>query len=45
MKNKKERLQLILNLVRKNSIGSQNELAELLKQNGCNVTQATLSRK
>ena len=44
MKNKKERLQLILNLVRKNSIGSQNELAELLKQNGCNFTQATLSR-
>ena len=44
MKNKKERLQLILNLVRRNSIGSQNELAQLLKENGCNVTQATLSR-
>ena len=44
MKNKKERLQLILSLVRKNSIGSQNELAQLLKENGCEVTQATLSR-
>ncbi len=44
MKNKKERLQLILSLVRKNSIGSQNELAQLLRENGCNVTQATLSR-
>lgn len=44
MKNKKERLQLILSLVKKNSIGSQNELAQLLKENGCEVTQATLSR-
>ncbi|MBQ9584606.1 MAG: ArgR family transcriptional regulator [Muribaculaceae bacterium] len=44
MKNKKERLQLILSLVKKNSIGSQNELAQLLKDNGCEVTQATLSR-
>ena len=44
MKNKKERIQLILSLVKKNSIGSQNELAQLLKENGCEVTQATLSR-
>ncbi len=44
MKNKKERLQLILSLVNKNSIGSQHELAQLLKENGCDVTQATLSR-
>lgn len=44
MKQKKERLQLILNIIRKNSIGSQNELAQLLKENGCEVTQATLSR-
>lgn len=44
MKNKKERLQLILSLVKKNSIGSQHELAQLLKENGCDVTQATLSR-
>ena len=44
MKNKKERLQLILSLVKKNTIGSQNELAQLLKENGCEVTQATLSR-
>lgn len=44
MKNKKERLQLILNLIKKNCIGSQNELAEMLEKNGCKVTQATLSR-
>ena len=44
MKNKKERLQLIVNLVKKNSIGSQNELAQMLEKNGCRVTQATLSR-
>ena len=44
MKNKKERLQLIVNLIKKNCIGSQNELAEMLEKNGCKVTQATLSR-
>lgn len=44
MKNKKERLQLIVNLVKRNIIGSQNELAQLLEENGCKVTQATLSR-
>ena len=44
MKNKKERLQLIVNLVKKNSIGSQNELAQMLEKNACRVTQATLSR-
>lgn len=44
MKNKKERLQLIVNLIKKNCIGSQNELAEKLEKNGCKVTQATLSR-
>lgn len=44
MKNKKERLKLIVNLVKKNCIGSQNELAEMLEMNGCKVTQATLSR-
>lgn len=44
MKNKKERLQLIVNLIRKNNIGSQNDLAVMLKQCGCQVTQATLSR-
>ena len=44
MKNKKERLQLIVNLVKKNSIGSQNELEQMLEKNGCRVTQATLSR-
>ena len=44
MKNKKERLQLIVNLIKKNCIGSQNELAEMLEKNGCKVTRATLSR-
>ncbi len=44
MKNKKERLQLIVNLIKKHCIGSQNELAEMLEKNGCKVTQATLSR-
>ena len=44
MKNKKERLQLIVELIKKNSIGSQNELAQLLELKGCEVTQATLSR-
>ena len=44
MKNKRNRLQVIIELVKKNCIGSQNELAELLKQHGIEVTQATLSR-
>ncbi len=44
MKNKKQRLQLILELIRKNCIGSQNDLAEMLSAHGMNVTQATLSR-
>ncbi len=35
---------MIIELIRKNTIGSQNELAELLKARGINVTQATLSR-
>ncbi len=44
VKNKRNRLQVIIELVKKNCIGSQNELAELLKQHGIEVTQATLSR-
>lgn len=44
MKNKRNRLQLIVELVKKNNVGSQNELAELLKKVGVKVTQATLSR-
>ena len=38
------RLQMIIELIRKNTIGSQNELAEMLKTRGIDVTQATLSR-
>ncbi|MDD6686146.1 MAG: hypothetical protein SOU49_04760 [Sodaliphilus pleomorphus] len=44
MKNKRNRLQMIIELIRKNTIGSQNELAEMLKTRGIDVTQATLSR-
>ena len=44
MKNKKHRLQLILELIKNESIGSQNELAEKLEEHGVVVTQATLSR-
>ncbi len=44
MKNKKNRLQLITELIQNNCIGSQNELSAMLKERGFNVTQATLSR-
>ena len=44
VKNKKNRLQLIVELVKSKCIGSQSELSDLLKQHGMNVTQATLSR-
>ena len=44
MKNKKVRLQLIVELIKKNCIGSQEELARLLAARGHVVTQATLSR-
>ncbi|MBQ3959570.1 MAG: arginine repressor [Muribaculaceae bacterium] len=44
MKNKRNRLQLIMNLIKTNNISSQNELAQMLRNYGINVTQATLSR-
>lgn len=44
MKNKKIRLQLIVELIKNNCIGSQEELARLLAARGYVVTQATLSR-
>lgn len=44
MKNKRTRLQLIVELIKKNCIGSQDELARLLAARGHVVTQATLSR-
>lgn len=44
MKNKKNRLKAIVELVRTNRVGSQDELAKLLAERGHVVTQATLSR-
>lgn len=44
MKNKRNRLQLIVELVKGNCIGSQSELSERLAEQGIAVTQATLSR-
>ncbi|MCF0204937.1 MAG: ArgR family transcriptional regulator [Muribaculaceae bacterium] len=44
MKKKRNRLQLITELVKNNCIGSQDELAHLLAGHGHVVTQATLSR-
>ncbi|MCH4156182.1 MAG: ArgR family transcriptional regulator [Muribaculaceae bacterium] len=44
MKNKKTRLQLILELIKHNCVASQDELARLLAARGFIVTQATLSR-
>jgi len=44
VKNKKNRMQKIVELVKTCCIGSQNELSEMLAKQGINVTQATLSR-
>ena len=44
MKNKKSRLQLILDIIHTQSVGSQEELVKLLAEKGYKVTQATLSR-
>lgn len=44
MKNKKNRLQAIIDLIKSQCIGSQEELSQLLVQRGYEVTQATLSR-
>lgn len=44
MKNKRERLSVIGELLRLQVIGSQEELLELLREKGYDVTQATLSR-
>ena len=41
---KKKRQELIARLIEENSIGTQDELLELLLQTGVNVTQATISR-
>lgn len=44
MKKKKNRVQLIVELINGNCIGSQSELCDMLHKNGVEVTQATLSR-
>lgn len=44
MKNRKKRIDIIVELIRSQCIGSQEELAHLLSEQGHSVTQATLSR-
>lgn len=44
MKNRKSRIDLIVDLIRNQCIGSQEELASILASHGHSVTQATLSR-
>ncbi len=44
MNKRQARLALIVKILLNNSIGSQEELMDALESNGCNVTQATLSR-
>lgn len=44
MKKRKERVEMIINLIANQCIGSQEELARLLSTHGYQVTQATLSR-
>ena len=44
MTNKRERQAAILELIGERAVASQRELQRLLKQRGCDVTQATLSR-
>ncbi|MBR1544043.1 MAG: hypothetical protein IJ626_04025 [Muribaculaceae bacterium] len=44
MKNKKERLRAIIEIIKTNHIGNQFELCDKLAERGFSVTQATLSR-
>ena len=44
MRNRRNRLQLIISIIKKNNIGNQNDLARILRSYGIDVTQATLSR-
>ena len=44
MKNKRNRMQIIVELIQNECIGSQNELAMKLAERDLHVTQATLSR-
>lgn len=44
MKNRRKRIDLIIDLIKNQCIGSQEELADILAKKGYPVTQATLSR-
>jgi len=44
MKNKRNRLQIISEILRSSVVGSQEELLKMLSERQCEVTQATLSR-
>lgn len=44
MKNRRERIEVMIDLITNRRIGSQLELSMLLKERGYSVTQATLSR-
>lgn len=44
MKNRKKRVELMIDMIKNQCIGSQEELAQLLAKEGYHVTQATLSR-
>ena len=44
MKNKRNRLQVISEILRSTVVGSQEELLTMLSERQCDVTQATLSR-
>lgn len=44
MKNKRNRLQIISEILRSTVVGSQEELLQILNARQCDVTQATLSR-
>lgn len=44
MKNRKRRIEVIVDIINRQCVGSQEELANLLEAEGYKVTQATLSR-
>lgn len=44
MKNRRKRVEVIVDLIKNSCVGSQEELARMLAERGYNVTQATLSR-
>lgn len=44
MRNRKKRIEVIIDIIKNNAVGSQEELVEMLAKKGHNVTQATLSR-